>query len=181
MVSNTVDIALSDLFTHLEGLTAGDAVFLSGTVFTARDAAHKRIFELLDRGESLPFELKGATIYYAGPTPAKPCRTAGSFGPTTSSRMDLYTPRLLSLGLAAMIGKGERGQDVTLAIQKYRAVYFCAVGGAGALISKSITSVREIAFPELGCESVKELTVSRLPVFVGIDARGRSVFDRNPA
>lgn len=171
------EIDLSHIDDYIGTLVVGDAVYLSGTVYTARDAAHKRIFEILDAGGWLPFELTGATIFYAGPSPAKPGLIIGSCGPTTSSRMDFYTPRLLSLGLKAMIGKGERSQEAIEAIKRHSAIYFCAVGGAGALISKSITAVSEIAFPELGCESVKKLLVERLPVFVGIDAAGNSLFN----
>jgi fumarate hydratase subunit beta len=157
-------------------LRAGDAVLLSGTVITARDAAHKRIFELLDKNAALPFEISGAVIYYAGPTPARPGMAAGSCGPTTSSRMDIFTPRLLDMGLCAMIGKGDRSPAVIEAMKRNRAVYFCATGGAGALIAKCIKSAGEIAFPELGCESVKELIVSDLPLFTAIDSQGGNLF-----
>ena len=159
-------------------LRAGEKVFLSGTVFTARDAAHARIFSLLDANAELPFEIKNAVIYYAGPTPQKPNGQIGSFGPTTSARMDGFSPRLLNLGLAGMIGKGNRSREVIDAIVANGAVYFCAGGGFGALISKSITSMEEIAFPELGCESVKKLEICDLPLIVGVDAFGRSIFDR---
>ena len=159
-------------------LCAGERVLLSGTVFTARDAAHARLFDLLDRNEPLPFDLSGAVIYYAGPTPRKPDGQIGSFGPTTSARMDVFSPRLLDLGLAAMIGKGNRNGEVIASIIKNGAVYFCAGGGFGALISKSITDMQEIAFPELGCESVKRLEICDLPLVVGVDARGNSIFDR---
>ena len=159
-------------------LSAGDQVYLSGTVYTARDAAHARIFGLLDRGEKLPFDLKDAVIYYAGPTPTKPNGQIGSFGPTTSARMDRFSPRLLDLGLAAMIGKGDRSAQVIEAVRRNSAVYFCAGGGMGALISRRIVRLEEIAFPELGCESVKRLTVADLPLIVGVDANGNSVFNR---
>lgn len=157
-------------------LQAGDKVYLTGTVYTSRDAAHKRIMELLDRGEELPYPLCGSVIYYAGPTPAQKGMAVGSCGPTTSGRMDPYTPRLLDLGLTAMIGKGERNDDVVDAIRRNGAVYFCAVGGAGALMACCIKSAREIAFPELGCESVKEFMVEELPVYVAVDCHGNSVF-----
>ena len=160
-------------------LTAGEKVLLSGVVYTARDAAHGRLFAMLDRGEALPFEIKDAVIYYAGPTPTKPDGQIGSFGPTTSARMDRFSPRLLRLGLAGMIGKGNRSPEVIKAIKETGAVYFCAGGGFGALISRSIVSLREIAFPELGCESVKRLEVRDFPLIVGVDARGRSIFNRN--
>lgn len=133
---------------------------------------------MLDNGEKLPFSLDGAVIYYAGPTPTKPDGTIGSFGPTTSSRMDAFSPRLLDNGLKAMIGKGNRSPEVVEAIQRNKALYFCAGGGFGALISNSIISVEEIAFPELGCESIKKLVVKDFPLIVAIDSRGNSVFNR---
>ena len=163
----------------LRELRAGDRVSLSGPVYTARDAAHKRLFELLDAGEALPIEISGAVLYYAGPTPAPPGRPIGSCGPTTSSRMDAFTPRLLELGLAAMIGKGERSREVNEAIKRCGAVYFCALGGAGALISRHVVSAREVAFPDLGCESVKELILDGLPLTVGTDSLGNSIFKEN--
>ena len=166
----------SELKAAIPELRAGDRVLLSGTVYTSRDAAHKRIFSLLDQGEPLPYPLEGAVIYYAGPTPAQKGMAVGSCGPTTSSRMDPYAPRLLDLGLTAMIGKGERSQDVIDAIVRNRAAYFCAVGGAGALIACCIKDAKEIAFPDLGCESVKQMTIENLPVFTAIDSFGRSIF-----
>lgn len=174
-----ISIRAEDLRAAAPGLSAGDQVLLSGTVYTARDAAHGRLFALLDRGEALPFEIKDAVIYYAGPTPQKPDGQIGAFGPTTSARMDRFSPRLLRLGLAGMIGKGNRSQEVIEAIRETGAVYFCAGGGFGALISRSIVSMEEIAFPELGCESIKRLEVRDFPLIVGVDARGRSIFDRN--
>lgn len=157
-------------------LKAGDSLMLSGTIYTARDAAHKRIFSILDNGGKLPFDLNGAVIYYAGPTPAKKGQVIGSCGPTTSGRMDAFTPRLLSLGLAGMIGKGERNEDVANAIVKNKSVYFCAVGGAGALAAKSVKSCEVIAFEELGCESVKRLEIKDFPVIVAIDCLGGNIF-----
>jgi fumarate hydratase subunit beta len=157
-------------------LHAGDRVFVSGTVFTARDAAHKKLFELLDANTPLPLTLDGAVIYYAGPTPAKAGFAVGSCGPTTSARMDRFAPRLFDLGLAATIGKGEVGANVVDAIVRNRAVYLCAVGGAGALIAKHISRADEVAFKELGCESLKRLTVDKLPLIVGVDTNGRSAF-----
>lgn len=154
----------------------GDRILLSGTIYTARDAAHKKLFEILDNGGNLPFELKGAVIYYAGPTPAKPGKAVGACGPTTSSRMDKFAPRLYDLGVYATIGKGERSQNVVDSIIRNKAVYFCAVGGAGALISKSIISAEEIAFCELGCESIKKLRVVDLPLIVAIDKNGNNIF-----
>ena len=155
---------------------AGDSISLSGVIYTARDAAHKRIFAALASGGSLPFDPDGAVIYYAGPTPAKGGLAVGSCGPTTSSRMDRYTPRLMELGVAATIGKGPRNEEVKDAIIRYGGLYLCAVGGAGALIAKCIESVRVIAYDDLGCESVKEMVVRDLPLFVGIDSKGNSAF-----
>ena len=160
-------------------LECGEEILLSGVVYTARDAAHKRIKALIEEGKPLPFELKNATVYYAGPTPEKPGMPIGSCGPTTSSRMDAFAPRLLDLGMTAMIGKGDRSQEVIDAIRRNRAIYLCAVGGAGALIAKCINTADEIAFHDLGCESVKKLTISELPLIVGIDADGNSIFERN--
>lgn len=170
------ELNINELKTAAMKLHAGDRVLLSGTVYTARDAAHKRIFELLDRGEPLPFELDGAVIYYTGPTPAQQGRPVGSCGPTTSSRMDKFTPRLLDLGLSGIIGKGERSKDVCSAILRNGAVYFCAVGGAGALMASHVVSAEEIAFKDLGCESIKRLEVDKLPVTVCVDALGGNIF-----
>lgn len=162
-----------------QSLRAGESVLLCGTVYTARDAAHGRFFSLLDQHEPLPFDLNGAVIYYAGPTPQKPDGQIGSFGPTTSARMDVFTPRLLDLGLLGMIGKGNRNNDVINAIKRNRAVYFCAGGGFGALISRSIVTMEEIAFQDLGCESVKRLEVKDLPLIVAVDAYGNNIFHRD--
>lgn len=149
---------------------------LSGYIYTSRDAAHKRIFELLDSGSKLPYDLKNAVIYYAGPTPAPEGMPIGSCGPTTSSRMDVYSPRMLDLGLAAMIGKGERNQAVCDAIVRNHAVYFCAIGGAGALAAKCIKSCEVIAFDDLGCESVKRLYIEDFPLITAIDCHGGNLF-----
>jgi fumarate hydratase subunit beta len=157
-------------------LRVGDRVLLNGTVYTARDAAHKKIFTLLDTGDTLPFDLKDAVIYYAGPTPGHDDIKIGSCGPTTSSRMDGFAPRLYDLGLAATIGKGERNDTVAEAIIRNSAAYLCAVGGAGALISRHIKDAIEIAFPELGCESVKKLTVEDMPLTVALDCFGGDIF-----
>lgn len=170
------NINISEIKSYASVLTAGDRVNLSGTVYTSRDAAHKRIFQLLDEGKDLPFDLEGACIYFAGPTPTPEGMVIGSCGPTTSGRMDVYSPRLLDLGLAAMIGKGERNQAVCDAIVRNKAVYFCAIGGAGALYAKQISSCEEIAFKDLGCESVKKLEFSDFPVIVGIDSHGGNLF-----
>lgn len=171
-------ITTEELSECVSKLNAGDRVFLSGTVFTARDAAHKRIFELLDSREALPFEIKGSVIYYAGPTPSRTKGKSGSIGPTTSSRMDKFSPRLLDLGLLAMIGKGDRSIEVVEAVKRNNAVYLCAGGGMGALISKSIELIEEIAFPELGCESIKRLRVKNMPLITAVDSSGKSIFNR---
>ena len=155
-----------------------DTVFLSGVAYTARDAAHKKLFELLDEGKPLPFPLEGSTIYYAGPTQTPPRLAIGSCGPTTSGRMDPYAPRLLDLGLCCMIGKGERSREVRDAIMRNHAVYLCAIGGAGALACRCIRSCEVIAFPELGCESVKRLVFDRFPLIVANDAFGGDIFTR---
>lgn len=160
-------------------LRAGDRVLLSGEVFTSRDAAHKRIMSALDNGEELPFEIKGASIYYAGPTPTPDNLPIGSCGPTTSGRMDPFAPRLYDLGLSCTIGKGERSKEVCDAIKRNGAVYLCAVGGAGALACKSITSCEVIAYEDLGCESVKQLRFDNFPLIVAIDSNGGNLFERN--
>ena len=169
-------INTSDLPCEAKNLRAGDRVLLTGTVYTARDAAHKRIVSLLSAGEALPFDLSGAVIYYAGPTPAKNGLAIGSIGPTTSSRMDVFTPALLQKGLCAMIGKGARNDAVVESMKKHGAVYFAAIGGAGALYSQCITSCEVIAFDDLGCESVKKLTVKDFPLTVAVDSLGGSLY-----
>lgn len=175
MAEYSIDV--SQIFEYSSILNVGDRVFLSGIVYTARDAAHKKIKELYDNGKELPFELKNACIYYAGPTPTPSNISIGSCGPTTSSRMDKFTPEFLDLGLRVMIGKGPRSKEVIDAIVRNKAIYFCAVGGAGALASKCITSCKVIAFEDLGCESVKELCFDKFPLTVGIDSNGNSIFD----
>lgn len=157
-------------------LRAGDYVKITGTIYTARDAAHKRMTETLERGESLPFDIAGETIYYLGPTPAREGRPIGSAGPTTSSRMDKYTPRLLDLGLVGMIGKGKRTEEVTDAIVRNGGVYFAAVGGAGALLSKCILSSEIVAYEDLGTEAIRKLTVKDFPVIVVIDSQGNDLY-----
>ena len=171
----------AELAARLPDLRAGDRVLLSGTIYTARDAAHKRLFELLDQGRPLPFGLKGAVIYYAGPTPGQQGMAVGACGPTTAGRMDGFAPRLLDLGLAAMIGKGERSQPVIDAIIRNGACYFAAVGGAGALIARCIETAEVIAFDDLGCESVKRMTVRDLPLTVAIDGQGNDLFRQGRA
>lgn len=160
-----------------ESLCAGDYVYLSGTIYTARDAAHKRMQETLDRGEKLPLNIDGQIIYYMGPSPAREGRPIGSAGPTTASRMDKYTPKLLDLGLQAMIGKGKRSQEVKDAIVRNKAVYFAAVGGAGALLSKSIVSSEVIAYEDLGTEAIRKLEVKDFPVIVVADSRGNNLYE----
>lgn len=157
-------------------IKAGDRVYISGTVYTARDAAHKRLRQLIEDGKKLPFDLKDAVIYYAGPTPERPGNVIGSCGPTTSSRMDIFTPLMLENGLCGMIGKGPRNDSVKEAINKHKGIYFCAIGGAGALAAMSVKALEVIAFEELGCESVKKLTVENFPVFCAIDSEGCSLF-----
>ena len=158
-------------------LKAGDYVYLSGTIYTARDAAHKRMDETLNENGSLPIDIKDSTIYYMGPSPARPGRPIGSAGPTTASRMDKYAPRLLDLGLKGMIGKGKRSPEVIDAIKRNNAVYFAAVGGAGALLSKAIKESRLIAYEDLGTEAIRELTVEDFPVIVVIDKNGNNLYD----
>ena len=157
-------------------LKAGDMVYLTGTIYTARDAAHARMDEAIKNNEPLPFDLKGSAIYYMGPSPAREGRVIGSAGPTTSSRMDKYTPRLLDLGLIAMIGKGRRSDEVKEAIVRNGAVYFAAIGGAGALLSKSITASRIIAYDDLDTEAVRALTVKDFPCIVVIDSEGNDLY-----
>ena len=160
----------------IEKLKAGDIVKISGIIYTARDAAHKKMCELLENNQELPFEPEGAVIYYVGPAPEKPGQIIGSAGPTTSGRMDAYTPLLLEKGLKGMIGKGERSEKVKSAIVKNKAVYFAAAGGAAALISKAIISSRVIAWEELGTEAVRELVVKDFPVIVINDIHGNDLY-----
>jgi len=161
----------------IKALAIGDRVLISGKIFTARDAAHKRLAELIEAKKPLPVDLKGQIIYYCGPTPAKPGSVIGSAGPTTSSRMDRYTPALLKLGLKGTIGKGKRSSEVRAALKKNKAVYFAAAGGAGALLSKHIKSARVAAYPELKPEAIYELEVKDFPVIVANDTRGRDLFE----
>lgn len=157
-------------------LKAGESILLSGRVYTARDAAHAKLLELINKGEPLPFDIEDAAIYYAGPTEAPKGRPIGSCGPTTSGRMDSFSPTLLDMGLCCMIGKGNRSDEVVKSIVKNSAIYLCAIGGAGALAAKCITECEVIAFPELGCESIKRLEFKDFPLIVGIDSNGNSVF-----
>lgn len=158
-------------------LKAGDYVYITGTIYTARDAAHKRMYEALEQGEPLPVEMEGNVIYYMGPSPAREGRPIGSAGPTTASRMDKYAPSLLDLGLVGMIGKGKRSQAVQEAIVRNGAVYFAAVGGAGALLAGSIKTSEVIAYDDLGTEAIRKLEVENFPVIVVIDSEGRNLYE----
>lgn len=158
-------------------LKVGDTVLVSGIIYTARDAAHARLVELLDKGEKLPIDVEGAIIYYVGPTPAKPGQVIGSAGPTTSYRMDAYAPRLLDLGLRGMIGKGKRSQEVIDSMKKNGAVYLGAIGGAAALIAKRITTAEVICYEDLGSEAIRKLTVKDFPATVIIDSEGRNLYE----
>ena len=175
-MSLTYKIDVSQLRAYCDKLRIGDKVFLSGYIYTARDAAHKRFDSLLDDGEKLPIELRDAVIYYAGPTPAPKGKDIGSCGPTTAGRMDKFAPRLLDLGLCGMIGKGERSADVKDAVVRNNAVYLCAIGGAGALASSCIKSCDIVAFEDLGCESVKRLYIEDFPLTVAGDSLGGDIF-----
>lgn len=173
-------IRINTPLTHeaVKSLKSGDNVLISGEIYTARDSAHKRMITQLVRGEKLPFEIKDKIIYYAGPTPAKPGQVIGSCGPTTSGRMDAFAPTLIRLGLTGMIGKGERSNEVVDAMKECGAVYFGAIGGAGALIAKSITSSEVIAYDDLGTEAVRRLTVKDFPAVVIIDSEGNNLYQR---
>ena len=166
---------------ELETLRAGDCVLLSGTIYTGRDAAHKRLCALVAEGKPLPFDIRGQVIYYAGPCPAKPGDAIGSCGPTTSYRMDAYAPTLCDLGLIGMIGKGQRSPAVIDAIRRNGGVYFAATGGAGALIAGSVKAARVIAFEDLGTEAIRELQVEDLPLIVAIDSEGGNLYEEGPA
>lgn len=165
---------------NLEKLKAGDRVILSGVIYTARDAAHKRLTELMAEGGMLPIELSGTAIYYAGPTPEKPGEVIGSAGPTTSGRMDPYAPMLLDAGLKIMIGKGNRSQDVIEAIVRNKAVYFAAMGGAGALMGSCVDTVDIVCYEVLGCEAIRRLEVKNMPLTVAIDSRGENIYSYGP-
>jgi len=158
-------------------LKAGDSVLLSGVIYTARDVAHKRLEELIDKGEQLPIDVKDAVIYYVGPTPAKPGNVLGSAGPTTSYRMDAYTPKLLDKGLKGMIGKGLRSQEVVDSMIRNGAVYFAAIGGAGALIAKCVKSAEIVTYEDLGSEAIRRLEVEDLPIVVVIDSEGNNLYE----
>ncbi len=170
------DITVENLRSYCQKLKVGDKLLLSGYIFTARDAAHKRFNALLEDNKPLPVNIRDAVIYYAGPTPAPDGKPIGSCGPTTSGRMDIYAPRLLDLGLCAMIGKGERNAQVREAIVRNKAVYLCAIGGAGALAASCIKSCDVVAFEDLGCESVKRLYLEKFPLIVANDCCGGDIF-----
>lgn len=159
------------------GLKAGDSILLSGTIYSARDAAHKRLIDLINEGKELPFDIKDEIIYYVGPSPAKPGQVIGSAGPTTSYRMDSYTPTLLDLGLKGMIGKGARSEEVINSIKINKSIYFGAIGGAAALIGKSITNSEIIAYEDLGAEAIRKMEVKDLPLVVVIDAEGKNLYE----
>ena len=161
----------------IEKLKAGDKVRISGVLYTARDAAHKRLIEMVEAGNNLPFEVKGQLLYYVGPTPAKPGQVIGSAGPTTSYRMDTYAPTLIKMGLKGTIGKGSRSKEVIEAMKKYKAVYFAAVGGAAALIAKTIKKVEIIAFDDLGTEAIRKMEVENFPAIVVNDTKGGDLYD----
>lgn len=175
-----MDVAVTTPLSKAEvkKLRCGDRVLISGEIYTARDAAHKRMVESLEKNEALPIEIENCVIYYAGPTPAKPGRVIGSCGPTTSCRMDAYAPRLIELGLAGMIGKGERNGEVVDAMKKHKSVYFGAIGGAGALIAECVEKAEVVAYEDLGTEAIRKLTVKDFPVVVVIDCEGNSLYSR---
>ncbi|MCR4788522.1 MAG: Fe-S-containing hydro-lyase [Lachnospiraceae bacterium] len=163
---------------EIKDYKVGDMVYITGTIYSARDAAHKRMDEALEKGEKLPFDIGGSIIYYLGPSPARPGRVIGSAGPTTSGRMDKYTPRLLDLGLGGMIGKGKRTEEVRDSIVKNGSIYFAAVGGAGALLSECIKESTVIAYEDLGTEAVRKLRVENFPCIVAIDTEGNNIYDK---
>ena len=161
----------------IKSLKAGDMVYISGTVYTGRDAAHKRLAEMIERGEKMPFDFEGQAIYYAGPCPAKPGKPIGSVGPTTGGRMDAYSPLLIQKGLRVMIGKGSRSKEVIDALKEHTGVYFAAIGGAAALMARCVVSAEVIAFDELGTEAIRKLQVDQLPVIVAIDSEGNDSYE----
>jgi fumarate hydratase subunit beta len=176
-MSTTKKITTPLTLETVKDLKAGDKVLLTGVIYSARDAAHKRIVDMMAKGEKLPIELEGQTIYFIGPAPAKPGYAIGSAGPTTSYRMDAYSPTLIASGLKGMIGKGARAAEVVDAMKKYGAVYFAAIGGAGALIAKSIKKAEVVAFDDLGAEAVRRLEVEDFPCIVAQDCYGNNLYD----
>ena len=177
-MSERIDVTTPVADEVIKSLRTGDAVSLSGVIYTARDAAHARMADMLARGESAPFDFDGGVVYYAGPTPARPGAPIGSAGPTTSGRMDAYSPSLIKMGLRVMIGKGLRSAAVKSAIVEYRGLYLVATGGAAALIARSVKSSSVIAFPELGTEAVRRLEVENFPATVAIDSTGQDIYER---
>ncbi|MBN1622211.1 MAG: Fe-S-containing hydro-lyase [Endomicrobiales bacterium] len=173
-----MNITTEQLITQIPKLKAGDKVELSGTIYTARDAAHKRLVEMINKGKTLPFDLENSIIYYCGPCPAKPGKAIGSCGPTTSSRMDAYTPLLLSKGVKATIGKGPRSKEVIKSLQTNHAVYLVATGGIGALLSTKVKKSEIIAFKDLGTEAIYRFEVVDFPVIVAVDSKGKEIFIR---
>ena len=172
-----VELQAPVTLSEVANLKAGDMVYITGTIYTARDAAHKRMAEALEKGEDLPINVKGNLIYYMGPSPAREGRPIGSAGPTTASRMDKYAPSLLDLGLGGMVGKGKRSQEVVDAIIRNGAIYFAAIGGAGALLSKSIKESEVVAYDDLGTEAIRKLKVERFPAIVVIDYKGNNLYE----
>jgi len=162
----------------VERLRTGDRVLINGVIYTARDAAHKRMIDLLDSGRELPFDIRGQVIYYAGPAPAKPGSVIGSCGPTTSYRMDVYTPKLIERGLKGMIGKGTRSREIKESMMVHKAVYFAAIGGLGALLAKTIKEAEVVAYPDLGPEAIRRLVVEDFPAIVALDIRGEDIYLR---
>ena len=173
---NTIHLTTSLSDETIVGLTTGQMVYLSGTVYTARDAAHKRLVDMLQSGEAAPFPFAGEVVFYAGPCPNPPGRVIGSIGPTTSGRMDAYTPFLIRRGLKAMIGKGLRNANVIEAIRECDGVYFAAIGGAAAQMSRCVKEAKVVAFDDLGTEAIRQLTIERLPLIVAIDANGNCIY-----
>lgn len=180
-MSTVYQLTTGELRAMQPQLNAGDRVLLSGTIYTARDAAHKRLFALLDQGKPLPLPLRDAVIYYAGPTPAQQGMAVGACGPTTASRMNGFAPRLLDLGLGAIIAKGQMSDEVEAALRRNQACFFAAVGGAGALIARCIQSAEVIAFDDLGCESIKRMQIENLPLTVAIDCHFGNLYKTGPA
>jgi fumarate hydratase subunit beta len=180
MMSSEIKIKTPITTEEVRKLKAGDNVLISGVIYTGRDAAHKRLVELIDKGEELPVDLKGQFIYYVGPAPAKPGHAAGSAGPTTSYRMDPYTPALLDLGLKGMLGKGLRSKEVIESMKKNGAVYLAAIGGAAALIAKSIKKVEVVAYEDLGAEAIHRFEVEDFPAVVVIDSEGNNLYETEP-
>jgi fumarate hydratase subunit beta len=178
IIMATIEITTPLTDEVVKGLKAGDSVLITGTIYTARDAAHKRLTEAVAKGEKPPVELKGQIFYYAGPSPAPPGKPIGSVGPTTSYRMDAFAPKTMELGLKGMIGKGPRAKEVIDAMKKHGAVYFAAVGGAGALLAKCVKAAKPVAYPDLGAEAITELTVERFPAIVATDCRGNDLYSR---